>query len=88
MALAKCNTCLIHHMRQPMRKGSVSARPSVYNRITPYNPHRGIPPAHQAHLDEYFMLKGLLESCEQIFGKIFSLGDEDEVVLHRQLLLE
>jgi hypothetical protein len=34
------------------------------------------------------MLKGLLESCEQVFGKIFSLGDEDEVVLHRQLLLE
>eukprot|EP00802_Teleaulax_amphioxeia_P021083 Tamp_21410.p1 GENE.Tamp_21410~~Tamp_21410.p1 ORF type:complete len:362 (+),score=70.24 Tamp_21410:88-1086(+) len=41
---------------------------------------RGIPTAHQAHVDEYYVLNGLLQSCDQVFGKIFRLGDEQEHV--------
>ena len=36
---------------------------------------RGLPRADQAHLDEYFMLSGILNKCSHLFGTLHAVGD-------------
>ena len=39
---------------------------------------RGLPYTHQAQLDEYVMLSGVLNKCQHLFGTLLAVGDNHE----------
>ena len=45
---------------------------------------RGLPRVHQAHLDEYLMLEGMLSRCTALFGELHAMGSSQDRIVSSQ----